>query len=110
MQIGEFRKTRDGYEGSIRSLTIDAEVCLVPAQFSKAENAPEWRLLRGDCDTGVEIGAGWNHTGERAGAYIAVQFDDPQFAEPVRANLLRASQRGDEHMLLWSRPSARDRP
>jgi uncharacterized protein (DUF736 family) len=109
MQIGSFRKTRDGYEGHIHSLTIDAPVCLVPAQFTDAENAPEWRLLRGESETGVEIGAGWNRTGERAGAYIAVQFDDPHFAEPVRANLLRSSQNGDEHILLWSRPTMRDR-
>lgn len=113
MQIGCFHKTRDGYEGRIRSLAIDVPICLVPAHSPDAENAPDWRLPRGDSETGMEIGAGWNRSGERAGAYVAVQFDDPQFAEPVRANLLCASPRGDEHMLLWSllwsRPSARER-
>src|SRR3546814_3076337 len=56
-----------------------------------------------------DLGAGWNRTGERAGAFIAVQIDDPAFAVPLRANLLRASQKDGEHHLLWSRPSARER-
>lgn len=109
MQIGSFRKTRDGFEGRITTLTVDAPVCLVPAHGSDAENVPQWRLVCGDGDNSFEIGAGWNRTGERAGAYIAVQFDDPHFAEPVRANLLGPLQQGAEHALLWSRSSARDR-
>lgn len=109
MQIGCFHQTRDGFEGRITSLMIDAPVCLVPAHSSDAENAPQWRLLRGDSETGVEIGAGWNRTGERAGDYIALQVDDPQFAESVRANLLRSSRNDGQYILLWSRPNPRDR-
>ncbi len=109
MQIGCFHQTRDGFEGRITSLMIDAPVCLVPAHSAEAENAPQWRLLRGDSETGVEIGAGWNRTGERAGDYIALQFDDPQFAESVRANLLRSLQSDGQYILLWSRPNPRDR-
>ncbi|MGD9471711.1 MAG: DUF736 domain-containing protein [Novosphingobium sp.] len=109
MQIGQFQMTRDGFEGHLHSLTLDMPVCLVPASPSDAENAPDWRLLRGDADTGIEIGAGWNRTGERAGAYVAVQFDDPTFSEPVRANLLRFSQGHSDHVLLWTRPISRER-
>ncbi len=109
MQIGSFHKTRDGFDGRLHSLTIDAPVCLVPASPSDAEHAPDWRLMRGDAETGTEIGAGWNRTGERAGAYIAVQIDDPIFAEPLRANLLRVGQHGGDHVLLWTRPNHRDR-
>lgn len=108
MQIGQFQMTRDGFEGRLLSLTLDMPVYLVPAAHSDAENAPDWRLLRGDAKTGIEIGAGWNRTGERAGAYVAVQFDDPAFPEPVRANLLRSSQSGGDHVLLWTRPTGRE--
>lgn len=109
MQIGQLQMTHDGFEGHLHSLTLDTPVCLVPAASSDAENAPDWRLLRGDADTGIEIGAGWNRTGERAGAYVAVQFDDPTFPEPVRANLLRLSQSSSDHILLWTRPTSRER-
>ena len=93
MLIGTFEMCGDGYAGRLRTLTCDAVITIVRAQPSAAENAPEWRL----------------RTGERAGAFIAVQIDDPAFAVPLRANLLRASQKDREHHLLWSRPSARER-
>ena len=109
MLIGTFEKRGDGYAGRLRTLTCDADIVIVRVQPSAAENAPEWRLLLGDAASGIEIGAGWNRTGERAGAFIAVQIDDPAFAVPLRANLLRASQQDGEHHLLWSRPSARER-
>lgn len=109
MQIGSFMKTSDGYEGRIQSLTLDAPVSLIPAQNSDAENAPQWRLLHGDAELGIEIGAGWNRIGERAGAYIAVQFDDPHFAEPIRANLIQVSAHHPEHILFWTRPLRRGR-
>lgn len=109
MQIGCFTKSGDGYEGHLHSLTLNAAVCLVPAQMSDTDNAPQWRLLHGDAETGIEIGAGWNRNGERAGAFIALQFDDPRFAEPVRANLLRVSANSPEHILLWTRYSQRER-
>lgn len=109
MMIGIFHSAQDGYAGRIHTLTIDAAICLVPAQPSDAENAPDWRVLLGDSETGVEIGAGWNRTGDRAGAYIAVQIDDPFLAVPLRANLLRSLHVDGEHHLLWSRPSARGR-
>lgn len=108
MQIGRFRKTADGFEGRITSARIDVSVCLVPAPDTGAENAPQWRMLCGNSEPGIEIGAGWDRTGERAGAYIALQLDDPQFAHPLRANLLRSGQAAGDHVLLWSRPASRE--
>jgi len=108
MMIGDFQSTQDSFAGRIRTLTLDATVTLVPAPANDSENAPDWRVLLGDADTGIEIGAGWNRTGERAGGYVAVQIDDPAFVQPLRANLLRSMGRHDEHHLLWSRPTLRD--
>lgn len=109
MMIGEFHSTQDGFAGRIRSLTLDAAVTLVPAPANDSENAPDWRVLLGDADTGIEIGAGWNRTGERAGAYVSVHIDDPAFVLPLRGNLLRSIGQHDVHHLLWSRPTHRDR-
>lgn len=109
MLIGTFEERGDGYAGRLRTLTCDAEIAIIRAQPSIAENSPDWRLFLGDAAGGIEIGAGWNRTGECAGAFIAVQIDDPAFAVPLRANLLSASQSDREHHLLWSRPLARER-
>ena len=109
MMIGVFHSAQDSFTGQIRTLMLDAVVTLVPAPSNDSDNAPDWRVLLGDAETGTEIGAGWNRTGERAGAFVAVQIDDPAFAHPLRANLLRSMSRDDEQHLLWSRPTNRDR-
>ncbi|MBX9727848.1 MAG: DUF736 domain-containing protein [Sphingopyxis sp.] len=77
MMIGIFHSAQDSFTGRIRTLLFDADVTLVPAPSNDSGNAPDWRVLLGDADTGTEIGAGWNRTGERAGAFVAVQIDDP---------------------------------
>lgn len=108
MMIGSFQTAAHGYSGHIATIAIDAMIAIVPAQPSDSENAPQWRVLLGDADSGIEIGAGWDRTGERAGPFIAVQIDDPSLAAPLRANLLRSGQNPDEHHLLWTRPAARE--
>ena len=70
-QIGEFTRTKNGYAGRIRTLSLDAEIVLIPAEHSDAENAPDYRVHLGD-DDGPEIGAGWKRTGEKAGDYVSL--------------------------------------
>lgn len=109
MIIGSFQSAGDGFAGQIRTLLLDAMIAIVPAQASDAENAPAWRVLLVEADSGIEIGAGWERRGERAGSYIALQIDDPVLGTPIRANLLRSAQNDDEYHLLWSRPMPRDK-
>ena len=109
MLIGSFQETAQGYAGHIATLTLDAMLVIVPAAANDTENAPAWRVLLGDADSGIEVGAGWDRSGERAGAYIALQIDDPALAAPLRANLIRSARSDEEHHLLWSRPQPLDR-
>lgn len=109
MIIGNFQSADDGFAGQIRTLVLDAMIAIVPAQPSAAENAPAWRVLLVEADTGIEIGAGWERRGERAGSYIALQIEDPALGAPISANLLRSTQNEDEYHLLWSRPVPRDK-
>lgn len=108
MIIGSFQSAGDGYAGQIRTLLLDAMIAIVPAKPNDAENAPAWRVLLVEADTGIEIGAGWERRSERAGSYIALQIDDPVLAVPLRANLLRSTQNEDEYHLLWTRPVPRE--
>jgi uncharacterized protein (DUF736 family) len=99
--IGLFKRNKDGYTGTIRTLTLDREIDLKPANPSEASNAPNFRILAGD----VEVGAGWKRTGERAGEYISLLIDDPSFAYPIRANLFHLETDSDVFHLSWTRPS-----
>jgi uncharacterized protein (DUF736 family) len=109
-QIGEFTRTKTGFAGRIKTITLDFELCLVPADPSETEGAPDYRIHLGQDDEGPEIGAAWKRTGERAGAYVSVQLDDPAFVQPLRANLFQSGQDETAHHLVWNRPSRRDAP
>ena len=104
--IGTFTTTRDGFCGRLHTLTIDRALTIIPAEHIEAENAPDYRILAGEDDAAVEIGAGWKRTGDKAGAYVAVLIDDPALAQPLRANLFRTDRA--EHVLMWSRGPRRE--
>ena len=103
--IGTFIATRRGYEGRLRTLTLDSALSIVPAEASDTENAPDHRILAGQGDAAYEVGAGWNRVGDKAGAYIALLIDDPAFTQPLRANLFQSDEA--THVLMWSRASRR---
>ncbi len=107
-QIGTFHRTPNGFEGRIHTLGLDVDLVLAPADAGDAENAPDWRIRLGGVGDGAEVGAAWNRTGEKAGAYFALLIDCPMLAQPIRANLFQSGQQGDVHHLLWSRPAPRD--
>lgn len=105
-QIGEFTRTKSGYSGRIRTLSLDLELTVVPAEPSDAENAPDYRVHLRDED-GPEVGAGWKRTGERAGDYVSLQLDDPVFVQPIRANLFQSGDDKTAWGLHWNRPPKR---
>ena len=107
-QIGQFNRTRHGYTGHIRTLSLDLELVLVPAEHSDTEHAPDYRILLGD-DEGPEVGAGWKRSGERAGDYVSLLLDDPMLREPIRANLFQSGEDRTAWALHWSRPSKREK-
>ena len=106
-QIGQFTRSKTGFAGRIRTVALDVELVLVPAELSDAENAPDYHIHIGD-DDGPEAGAGWKRTGERAGEFIALLIDDPLLPQPIRANLFRDDDAGNAWSLHWSRPQKRD--
>lgn len=103
-QIGTFTRTADGFFGRVRTLTLDVEVAILPADASDAENAPDHRVF---CD-GLEVGAAWERTGEKAGSYLSLSIDDPAFTEPLRARLFASDTKKDVWTLHWSRRAKRD--
>ena len=105
--IGTLQKTKAGYSGRIQTLVINADVVLIPAKKSDAENAPDFRIHIGDAD-GAEVGAAWKETGEKAGAYLSLQLDDPMLKQPIRANLFQSDDDESVWSLHWNRPKPRN--
>ena len=107
IKIGEFQAQGDGFAGRLITLGIDVALTLVPATRSETRNAPDYRVHADEDADGPEVGAAWKRTGERAGAYVAVVIDDPQFPRPIRASLFRPAIEGQPHLFFWQRTRRR---
>jgi uncharacterized protein (DUF736 family) len=105
-QIGHFTRAQSGYSGRVCTLALDFALVFIPAEHSDSENAPDYIIRLGDED-GVEVGAGWLETGDRAGVYISVLLDDPTFVQPIRARLFQTDETGRDWGLHWTRPRKR---
>ncbi|WP_374658352.1 DUF736 domain-containing protein [Phenylobacterium sp.] len=108
--IGHFTRDESGFIGHLETLLLHQDIIIVSAEPSDAENAPDYRVHVFDGmnnETGAEIGAGWKRTGEKAGNYVALQIDDPSFAQPIRANLFQSGGDKSAWSLNWNRPQKR---
>ena len=93
-----------GWAGSIRTLTIDARVRLVPNDDRTYDNAPAFRLLVGNS----RIGDAWEArmNGDNPKCYLRVRLDDPSLAKPFTAALF-PSEESDRAQLVWSKRQER---
>jgi uncharacterized protein (DUF736 family) len=99
--IGTFTPAKDGgWVGTIRTLTIDAKVRLVPNDDRTSKKAPAFRIFVGNS----RIGDAWE---ERTGGlspkdYLRVKLDDPMLPQPMSAAMF-VSENEDVAQMLWSR-------
>jgi uncharacterized protein (DUF736 family) len=101
--IGYVSKTANGgYKGQIKTLTIRADIDIVPNSAKSADNQPNFRVLT----QGVEIGAGWLRTGESSGKeYVSLSLAAPEFGpRKLYANLGRAAGQDDDdtYAVIWN--------
>ncbi len=95
--IGIFTAQNGSYTGSVRTLTLNVKVKIVPND-KESENAPDFRIVAGN----FEIGAAWkkvSRTAERP--YLSVTLDDPSFPATIYARLVEGED--GAHNLIWSR-------
>lgn len=95
--IGTFTAQNGGFTGTLRTLTLNVKVKLVPNDKT-SENAPDYRL---QVVGGAEIGAAWKKTSQADRPYLSVSLDDPSFPSAIYARLLEGED--GTHALLWSR-------
>ncbi len=99
--IGTFTPAKDGgWTGSIRTLTINAKLRLVPNDNRDNENAPVFRVFVGQS----RIGDAWaaRSGGDNPKDYLRVRLDDPSLLDPISAALFQ-SEDGKQAQLVWNR-------
>jgi uncharacterized protein (DUF736 family) len=100
--IGYVQRNADGsFKGSIRTLSVRAEIEIIPNRGKMGEQ-PDYRVLSG----GVELGGGWIRTGEVSGReYVRLAMSAPELGpRTIYANLGRAAGQDDEDAfaLIWN--------
>lgn len=95
--IGTFTAEKDGSTGTLRTLTLNAKIKLLPDDKGDNESAPDYRLQVG----GHGIGAVWKMTSEAGRSYMSVTLDDPSFPAAVYVRLIEGED--STHNLIWSR-------
>ena len=102
--IGTFTAEKDGFTGTLRTLTLNVKVKLVPNDKGDNESAPDYRLQA----AGHDIGAAWKKTSEAGRPYVSVTLDDPSFPATVYARLIEGEN--GAHDLIWSRSKPKAQP
>ena len=95
--IGTFTAEKDGFTGTLRTLTLNVKVKLVPNDKGSA-NAPDFRIQAAG---GHDIGAAWKKISQAERPYLSVTLDDPSFPATIYARLIEGED--GAHNLIWSR-------
>ena len=101
--IGHVTRHQDGsFKGQIKTLSVRADIEIVPNRSKSTEVQPDYRVRTG----GIEIGAGWDRVGEQSGkSYVSLSLAAPEFGQrKLYANLGRAAGQDDDDVfaLIWN--------
>ncbi len=96
------KQENGGFKGQLKTVSIRADIDIVPNRSKSAGNHPDYRVLT----QGVEIGAGWLRTGETSGKeYVSLSLATPEFGpRKLYANLGKAAGQDDPdvYAVIWS--------
>ena len=95
--IGTFTADKDGFTGTLRTLTLNVKVKFIPNDKT-SDNAPDFRI---QALNGLEVGAAWKKISQAERPYVSVSLDDPSFPATVYARLIEGED--GTHNLIWSR-------
>ena len=101
--IGVVTRLPDGsFKGQLKTLSIRADIEIVPNQSKAADGQPDYRVRT----AGIEIGAGWDRVGKASGkTYVSLSLAAPEFGpRRLYANLGRAAGQDDDDVfaLIWN--------
>ena len=96
------RRSDGRYEGELKTLSVRAEISLVPITDKASPGQPDYRVM----SQGIEIGAGWIRTGQISHKeYVALSIAAPELGpKTLYANLGRAAGQADPDVfaLIWN--------
>ena len=95
--IGNFTATGNSFTGTVRTLTLNVKVRIVPSDKG-SDNAPDYRI---DAANSLEIGAAWKKISKADRPYLSVTLDDPSFPATIYARLVEGEE--GVHNLIWTR-------
>ncbi|QLA82516.1 DUF736 domain-containing protein [Acidovorax sp. JMULE5] len=95
--IGTFTVQNNSFTGTVRTLTLNVKVRLVPSDKA-SEYAPDYRVIAGN---GLEIGAAWKKVSKAERPYLSLTLDDPSFPATLYARLVEGED--GAHNLIWTR-------
>jgi uncharacterized protein (DUF736 family) len=90
-----------GFTGQLKTLSLTADIEIVPNEHKAHDNQPDYRVLSGS----IEVGAGWNRRSETSGRdYVSLSLAAPEFGpRRLYANLGRAAGGDDNSFaLIWN--------
>jgi uncharacterized protein (DUF736 family) len=98
MIIGNFTKTRKGFEGTIETLLFTVtDAVLEPVSDKPTRKSPDLKIMAGN----REIGAAWKKTSRDNGKeYFSVLIEDPTVS--IHCVLFPTEAGG--YVLIWNRP------
>lgn len=103
--IGHFKQSRSGgWEGQVRTLSLNVSLRLQPNDERTHQNAPAFRAMIGRS----HVGDAWEHMRrtDPPRPMLRVVLDDPLLLEPIDAALL-PDEGGESAVLVWKRPESR---
>lgn len=99
--IGYVSRHQNGFKGQLKTLSIRADIDVVPASKT-SDSQPDYRVVA----AGVEVGAGWIRRGETSGKdYVSLTLAAPEFGpRRLYANLGRAAGQDDDDTfaIIWN--------
>jgi uncharacterized protein (DUF736 family) len=97
--IGTFSAVKDGYAGTIRTLTLNIKVQLIANDRREADGAPDFRIMAG----AAEIGAAWRRPRRSSDeTYLSIRLDDPALPHPIFGALIEDTANATAR-LIWRR-------
>ena len=96
--IGTFKLSNGVFTGNITTLSINAKLTIKSAETGGTDKAPTHRVFLG---TSV-IGAAWEKTSKEDRTYYSIKIEDPSFAAPLFATLIKGDD--ETYSLLWPQP------
>ena len=96
--IGSFKPTKTGYEGTIATLHLNKKVKFIANEDKKSDESPDYFIKAGT----IDFGAAWKEIkeGDEPLKYLSVKLDCPTFTKPINAALFDNDDGAD---LVWSR-------